>query len=623
MVAMDRADPIDQLAAMAQSLPGDGLVVVTTAAAPFPATPALGLARPADGGPLAGMMRYMGVNMALEDYMPSSSGGVAEGDRESVIARLLEEHDRSTYLHVAAELAATIVMPTSLADLQGAYREFLESFRPACVPLFDAAMRQPNRSFLGRHALLRTAREVLARPETASPRRALPPRMALVMAVHAMAGRMDSTSRAQGATLSGMPEDLALSLVCNQSFHVVEDLYSLVDRQLRLWHDYGQRVKSSLGGREPVELFTAATGAELEDFLALGFALYAHFMAWRPGGPIRLNDDFTSDMPAAVRASFVAHVSNDLDDMAARCATTPLSDWDLLPFQERPVLHLDEGLLVLDGVFLTERFTSGLFWLVNDYLNKSEGSEARKAWTRAWGQMVEAMAEDDLRPHAPQLLGDSRTFFDEEAITAAYAPRTTAKRGQRPKASDCAIDFGSAVGVFEVVSGRLVNATRLGADRSSFEADMEKILLKKVRQLDATARNLRAHPELLFGQGARPRPVQPVVVAGEEFPISLVVTRYVDEYCDTNGFLRGPGIRKLAIIDVGDLEALEGLAEGGHPVIEVLAGWQKSDLAEFSLRNYLLEQYPWKPELYRPRRMQPRVEPTLKALRERLRVRGS
>jgi hypothetical protein len=68
------------------------------------------------------------------------------------------------------------------------------------------------------------------------------------------------------------------------------------------------------------------------------------------------------------------------------------------------------------------------------------------------------------------------------------------------------------------------------------------------------------------------------------------------------------GVRQLCVIDIGDLECLEGLVHHGHSLLEILDGWKKSDLAEISLRNYLLETFPWDPLTYRPSRMQPRVQ---------------
>ena len=112
-------------------------------------------------------------------------------------------------------------------------------------------------------------------------------------------------------------------------------------------------------------------------------------------------------------------------------------------------------------------------------------------------------------------------------------------------------------------------------------------------------------------------------MTGEGFPVSPITCRYIDEYCASNGLLVQIGVRRLCVIDIGDLECLEGLAHHGHSMLTVLDGWKQSDLAEVSLRNYLLETFPWDPNLYRPPRMRPRVQAAYDEIVEHLRIRAS
>jgi hypothetical protein len=613
-------EPLDEIIAAAASaaLPGEGLTVVTTAlGVQFP-----GLLGPASSprGPGTGVLRYLGANLSIDDYMPFGGSIPVEDERVAVIDRLLQEHDRSTYVHAAAELTATIDKPQFVQDLREAYRGFLGRFPAPTLSRFDELLAR-GYSFLGRHVLLQTVRELLTRPDVGNPPAKLPPHLALVTVAHAIAGRTRKPTGPDEPTLCGLPEGLALSLVCNSSFHHSGDLYADLDRCLRLWQVYGPQVKARLGGREPTALLKEATGVELEDLLAVGIGLFAHLLQWSPGKPIRLNEDLGSDMSTDVREAVLAQVATDVDDLVQRFTQGAQSEWDLLAIQERPVVRLDNGLLVLDGRLLTERFTTGLFWIVHDHLRDTEGDAERKSWTDAWGYMIEAMAEDDLKPHAPTLLGGAPSVLDERGLSDAFEKVAKSPKGKQRKSADCLIDFGPVIGIFEVVSGRLVVATRVRGDRAAFGRDMEKIVLCKVRQLDATARDALSFPHALFGAGAVPRPIQPVVVAGEDFPISPVVTRYVEDYRKAEGLLKGAMIRPLAVIDLGDLEALEGLAQEGHLICDLLLAWKNSDLSDMPLRNYLLEQYPWRPELYRPARMRPRVEATLESLRDRLQLR--
>lgn len=610
---------IDRIAAAAAAMPhspGEGLLVVTAAAPALEGSllvPAnLGTSGPTSTPGSSGLMRYMGVQISTADYVYPPANPPSAEQRRRDIEKLVASHDRITLIHVLAELASFVAQPALMPELIANYREFLPTFNPAFLPRFDFAMAQHEGrvSFLDRQLVLAAMREVLAHPETANPPRNLPPRMAGLMLAHVIAGDFDAdNSRDDGAWLSGFPEDLALDMVRNQTFHDAFDLYAVIDRQLRLWRDYGPRVASKLGGRTPMQVLTEATGIDLEDFLALGFALLAHFLGWKPDGRIRLNDNVAPSMPAAVQTRFFELISASLDELAQQCADPARSKWDFLAFQDRPVLHHDDSLMVLDGNYLIDRVTSGLYWFVHDHLKATEEDAARDRWTQAWGEMIEAMAEDDLRPHAPSDVTGAPTFFEEEDLRGAYPGK---------KNADCVIDFGDSIGVFEIVSGRLVNATRIDGDRAAFESDMEKIALKKVRQLDESVTCLLDNLSALIPGHADPGAVQPVIVAGGGFPVSPIATRYIEEYCRTNDHLQDARIRALAVIDLGDLEVLEGLAQDGHAMLDLLAGWKASDLADLSLRNYLLETYPWDPERYRPDRMRPRVNAAFAEIKERL-----
>jgi hypothetical protein len=118
-----------------------------------------------------------------------------------------------------------------------------------------------------------------------------------------------------------------------------------------------------------------------------------------------------------------------------------------------------------------------------------------------------------------------------------------------------------------------------------------------------------------------PRTVYPVIVAGGGFPVSPITSRCIHEYCTSHGLLDHAMVKPLALIDLSELEALEGLSAEGKDAITLLNDWKASTLAEVSLRNYLLATYPWSPERYRPARVRPNVDNAFGELAARLRFR--
>jgi hypothetical protein len=83
-----------------------------------------------------------------------------------------------------------------------------------------------------------------------------------------------------------------MEMVCNAIFNEHGDTYSSIARQLRLWRDYADEGAQHIDGRSPADLARQATGLDVEDFLALGFAFVSHTMAWRPGGQLYIPDGY-------------------------------------------------------------------------------------------------------------------------------------------------------------------------------------------------------------------------------------------------------------------------------------------------------------------------------------------
>ena len=62
-----------------------------------------------------------------------------------------------------------------------------------------------------------------------------------------------------------------------------------------------------------------------------------------------------------------------------------------------------------------------------------------------------------------------------------------AKAYPEHKTADTVIDFGERFVAFEIVSGQISVNTRVHGSLMSYEADLERLVFKKLRQLDDTA----------------------------------------------------------------------------------------------------------------------------------------
>ena len=110
----------------------------------------------------------------------------------------------------------------------------------------------------------------------------------------------------------------------------------------------------------------------------------------------------------------------------------------MLPLQTRPLLRIGDEVVVLDEPFLLEAVTAGLYWRVSEYVREIN-PKAWEPWSLAYGEMVEAFAEELIRAIAPILVDGSSAFFTEENIKAAFATKK-----ETPPNIDAGIDLRRA-----------------------------------------------------------------------------------------------------------------------------------------------------------------------------------
>lgn len=288
----------------------------------------------------------------------------------------------------------------------------------------------------------------------------------------------------------------------------------------------------------------------------------------------------------------------------------PESRFDFLPFQERPIWRTEHGYVSVDLRYLWDRVTRGLYWIVHD-AEKQRSEAERQRWTQGFAEAVEALAESEIETLAPPILGGGVNIYTEDDFEAVYGPQ---------KRCDIAIDFGNAGLLTEIVSGQLTVPTRVAGSHHAFERDTRRLVLDKCRQLHEAAEALLADSMPLLGYavpgGYR---IFPMLVVGGGYPVTPFTMKFVGAHLDKEGLLSQPMMQPLAIVDLGELETLEGLAERGRSLLDVLAAWQESGIAHVPLRNFVLRRFGGGRDL-RPSRMDDRVNATFEAIIQALKL---
>jgi hypothetical protein len=523
---------------------------------------------------------YMKSYVTLEEYLaPDLKQKGHDYDAGEVVRLLLKQHSRQDLLLHLAYLNHIVDRPTQTAEQLEDYRVRMPR---AWIEHFDQALNRDGmpRAFLARQPILRAMRTaVLEGTDSASPSWPQAPIDAAIMLTHAIAGQLNAGLQGEGQELwPSVPSAIAMEVVQNYLFHEAEDTWARLTRYDHLWSHYGPTLKR-YGGKlrkHPDELFRDAAAIDRKDFIALGFSLWVRSNNSNPG-PHDPFADLGMDRKAIEGALELLAV--DMNTLAERLAAGK-SDWAMLPFETTPVLRLsDNSVVVLDETLLLDRITKGLYWIVFD-AELNQGGKASELWSAAYSEMIELYAEDRIAAMAPKVLGE-KTFYTEDDIGAAYGERRC----------DAIIDVGE-FGLFEIQKGQLSIATRQQGDIEKFKTETDQMIIQKTQQLDETAKAVLEDERSLTGHKPRIQPrVQPVVVLGGSYPVNPITTEYIEQQVAKAKLLTDARIRALGVIDLGELDMLEGLFEHEHSnPVAVVEEWKKSSTWRFSLRNYLWEQ---------------------------------
>jgi hypothetical protein len=557
----------------------EALALTTTESGLY--VPQSALAGPA---PIDGMAVYLTANEVLRRAIPPEHVRAALGARPAADFLLAAAHwlgrlEGQGIRNLDLQLAAAEVFFVDTPD------------DPARTRVRNLITRQGHRLLAPQPLLAVMKAALLASPPgPPSPPDQPPPPLMVVML--GLAQALGAQARTGGtASWGGVPEQMALELVRNQYFNVQHNLGSLIGRYQRLWHDLPAELAGDPGALDLAGTFEQVTGVRLDHLLLVAFALGGS--AGR--GDIRIVPAYLQELSSTLGWSeqmvnaalaLLAVDEAEMRRLVAEETTASGFDWAYTSFRRYPLIRLDDGSLVVTSArFLHERVTGGAaYWELDQYY-LAQGEAAFQRFRKFYGKVVERYVRDSVQAMVGSIQAGVRRVWCETDQQAAW----TTRKASPPKACDLLIDYGNAWVAIEIVSGRLTQPSVTSGTSSDFDRDVGKLIEDKVRQLDATIRNLDQAEEALTGRPRTPgRRIYPIVLVAHGFPVNPWTMDEIHRRVRDAGLLQGSHVARLEIIDLDQLEQLEALAEDGGPVLpDLLASRQRANLRLAPLDQYL------------------------------------
>jgi hypothetical protein len=383
---------------------------------------------------------------------------------------------------------------------------------------------------------------------------------------------------------AGLGEEMLAYLIQNGAYHSRQNMLNAFARAYSLFVEHARARADDL----PLDQWVAEDHAlTLEEQFAAGNALQTVSRAneddVQPGQrslvePDALRTTSFRDRMDDVRGMLVGSRDWYCEAFAGAGDLTSIA-WETTPFMQRPFLELSSGQLVL----ISPR--SIISWLGDGfYYRLLEAAQRRNtperemslAYTELVGELLEEWALELVRSvyAGERPPGGGRVFGEQ-------------RYGDNLLTPDVAIDFGTDLVLIEVRSGYLNRRLRVSGQVDEFRRDLERVVLRKVRQIGDRIGDLlagRAHIGDI--DVAHVERIWPILVTADMTqlePLHDVIHAALPEsYGD-------PRVQQPLVCDPEDLEVLMGMVEGGASLVDILERRQNGPFAKLELKRWVLE----------------------------------
>lgn len=372
-----------------------------------------------------------------------------------------------------------------------------------------------------------------------------------------------------------IPGWLGRGMIANQFFNTGLTEQGVWAMFQRCWRE----LPEELAGHERVvnlaDVYKEATGVDLSDFELVSCALWAATAlgqatvtyAWFDN--LGLGHDRLEPVLELIAAT--------PDELAGPLAAEAVEfgvEWSVRTFQRFPVVRWSDALTVVHPKLLLARSTG--MWPLFDIRREHPDRNRVHAAERCVTHVSEEYALEALSG----IVGTASRIYREDALRKAY--------GRNGKVCDAAIDYGHSWVVAEVTTTALAAGTTAGTSDPHVSRDVGGYV-RKARQLHVTIENLRADEARLTGATfGGPRRFFPVLVLASQAACSPVFMELLRQRLRAEELLQTPDVAQLEVMEVADLDVVEGHREHGGPdFASLLRDKSQSSMRDMPMRDYI------------------------------------
>jgi hypothetical protein len=335
--------------------------------------------------------------------------------------------------------------------------------------------------------------------------------------------------------------------------------------------------------------FKRYTGLTITEYLTLGFAMSAGFGRSVDNGPpqgeLVSSQWFSkSEISGEAIQAFLRVTARSADELrlavADESATHGGTTFGSLALEQTPIVEGPEHRLYAPNLAALERrSTHGIFHVLAEGA-VNEGSD-RETYTSPFGAAFQVWAERCFERMEGN--GDEPRLFAD----VRYGPK-----GQPRDTSDVVLRYERQIVAVEVVAGALRIRTLTHGDIEAFNADLEKFVFKKARQLTRRIADIQAGETREIGLDADGvGRIWPVIVTAAPFPVRAEIMQRIRRELKERQLLQAKTVAPLSILSAEELAAAESdLETSGDSFLDLLVSWKgHARTGDIYLKNFLFE----------------------------------